>query len=114
MTGFTELESTALSEIVKQEPVLAPQLAVATVLGRENTGGGFLTTLGVDRSVARAVDGERALGNVWLDVEGFENPMTFLVFMEDGYLACLEGATIEDRTDHVDLEALRSKGLYKR
>ena len=35
-----------LSEIAKQHPALVPQIAAATVLGRENTGVGFFYDTG--------------------------------------------------------------------
>lgn len=112
MLRLTDLERVALSEIAKQHPALAPQIAAATVLERENTGCGFFTTLAVDRSAAAAVHGDRVIGRVWLDIRGLENPMTFLAFMEDGFINCLEGATVDDRTDHIDLDSLRSEGLH--
>ena len=36
--------------------------------------------------------------------------MTFMVFMEDGFVCLLEGATVGEETDHIDLYALRSEG----
>ena len=110
MLKLTDLEVVALSEIAKQHPELAPQAAAATVLERENTGVGFYTRMAVDRSAAVAIDSDRVLGNVWLDIEGFLYPMTFLVFMEDGFVSLLEGATVGDETDRIDLNALRSEG----
>jgi hypothetical protein len=110
MLKLTNLEVVALSEIAKQHPALAPQIATVTVLERENTGVGFFTELAVDRSSAVAIDSDRVLGNVWLDIEGFLNPMTFLVFMEDRFVSLLEGATVGDETDRIDLHALRSEG----
>ena len=112
MLKLTDLEVVALSEIAKQYPALVPQIVATTVLERENTGCGFFTTLAVDRSTAVAIDSDRVIGNVWLDIRDFESPMTFLVFMEDGFISCLEGATIGDLTDHIDLYSLRSEGLH--
>ena len=110
MLELTNLEFVALSEIAKQHPALVPQIAAATVLGRENTGVGFFTTLAVDRSAATAIDSDRVLGDVWLDIQGFLYPMTFMIFMEDGFVCLLEGATVGEETDHIDLYALRSEG----
>ncbi len=110
MLKLTDLEVVALSEIAKQHPALVPQVAAATVLERENTGVGFFTRLAVDRSAAAAIDSDRVLGDVWLDIEGFVYPMTFMVFMEDGFVSCLEGATLGEATDRIDLYALRSEG----
>lgn len=112
MLKLTNLEAVALSEIAKQHPALAPQIAAIRVLERENTGCGFFTTLAVNRSAAAAIDSDRVLGNVWLNIRGFKDPMTFLVFMEDGFISCLEGAAVGDRTDHINLSLLRSEGLH--
>ncbi len=46
MLELTDLEVVALSEIAKQHPALIPQIAVATVLERENTGVGFFYETG--------------------------------------------------------------------
>ena len=36
--------------------------------------------------------------------------MTFMVFMEDGFVSLLEGATVGEETDRIDLYSLRSEG----
>ena len=113
MPDLTRLERAALAEIARQHPTLAPQAATARVTVRENTGCGFFTTLAVDPAAAAAIEGPRVLGNVWLDVEGLEHPMTFLVFMEGGYMQCLEGATVGDSTETLDLGALVSAGVHE-
>lgn len=110
MLELTDLEVVALSEIAKQHPALIPQIAAATVLERENTGVGFFTRLAVDRAAAAAIVSDRVLGDVWLDIEGFLYPMTFMVFMEDGFVSCLEGATVGEETDRIELSSLRSEG----
>ena len=112
MLKLTDLEIVVFSEIVKQHPALVQQIAALTVLGRENTGVGFFTDLAVDRSDAAAIDSDSVLGNVWLNIQDFGDPMTILIFMEDGYVSCLEGATVGDRTDQIDLYSLRSEGPY--
>ncbi len=66
--------------------------------------------MAVDRSAVAAIDSDRVLGDVWLDIEGFLYPMTFMVFMEDGFVSCLEGATLGDETDRIDLCSLKSEG----
>ena len=86
MLELTNLEFVALSEIAKQHPALVPQIAAAIVLGREIIRVGFFTTLAVDRSAATAIDSDRVLGDVWLDIQGFLYPMTFMIFMEDGFV----------------------------
>ena len=113
MLTLTDLEAVALSEIGKQHPVLLPQIAVVSVLDRENTGSGFLTSLAVDRASAESITSDRVLGNVWLRVQGFQDPMTFLLFMEDGFISCLEGATVRDTTELIDLCSPKCLGLCR-
>lgn len=108
MLELTDLEIVALSEMVKQHPELAQQIAAATVTERRNSGVGFFTDLAVDRSAAAAIDSKGPLGNVWLNVQGDDNTMTFLLFLEDGYIDCLEGATMGFETVGIDLSSLRS------
>lgn len=36
------------------------------------------------------------------NVEGFEGPLFLLLFMKDGYVSMLEGATVQDGTVGVD------------
>ncbi len=111
MMNFTDLEKAVLSEISSQYPgqhdALQAQFAAAIVQRRENTGVGFYTHFIVDHFAAPPINVDRIIGNVWAEIEGFESPMTFLVFVEDGYANCLEGATIEDRTTHIDLSVLK-------
>lgn len=38
------------------------------------------------------------IGNIWAGIERFRDLMTFLVFLQDGYAALLEGAAIRDDT----------------
>jgi hypothetical protein len=88
---------------------LEAQLAAATVVSRKNTGAGFYADLTVDRSIASPVAIERVVGEVWASIDGFAGPMTFLLFVEDGYAVCLEGATVDDSTVDIDLGALKFK-----
>lgn len=113
MLELTNLEVSALSEIARQHPELLAQISVLTVLERRNSGVGFFTEVAVDRSSAERVDSKNPLGNIWLDIQGFESPMVFLVFLEDGFIKFLEGATVGDQTDQIDLHSLVSEGLHK-
>jgi hypothetical protein len=49
----------------------------------------------------------RIIGDVWAKIDGFEAPMTFLLFVDDGYMSCLEGAAMDDSTTNIDLSAIR-------
>ncbi len=46
---------------------------------------------------------ERVLGNVTAQIEGFNAPLILLLFMKDGYVHFLEGATCADTTVGIDL-----------
>jgi hypothetical protein len=58
MMAFTELELAALHSIFSETPELAStlerQLTVATVQERENSGGGFFTTISVAEDAPKA------------------------------------------------------------
>lgn len=95
MTTFTELELAALSAIFAETPefasALKQQLAIATVVDRENTGGGFFTTIAVDGD-APTVSSPRVLGyETQARVVGMEYGLGFVLFVEEGKLALLEG-----------------------
>lgn len=87
--------------------VLEAQLVGATVVSRKNTGAGFYTDFSVSRAVAPITTSEKMIGEVWAEIKGFMDPMTFLIFIEDGYACCLEGAAVRDSTVDVDLGALK-------
>jgi hypothetical protein len=78
---------------------LRAQVATATVAHREVTGAGFYTDLWVDRTLPAS---HRDVGNplgegrdfgddVYADIEGLEHGAGFLLWLEDGWLSCLEG-----------------------
>ena len=88
MTAFTELELAALRSIFSETPELASalegQLAVATVTERENSGGGFFTTIVVSDDAPR-VSCPKVLGyETQARVTGLEHGLGFVLFMEDG------------------------------
>jgi hypothetical protein len=111
MLHFTALERASLEEICRQQgdarKTLESQLATATVTRRENSGAGFFTYLEVDRATAPVVSTERVLGNVAASIDGFEDPLLLMLFMEDGYAKFLEGTAIRDSTVDLDLSTLR-------
>jgi hypothetical protein len=91
-----------------QDKLLA-QFRSARVTDRHNSGAGFSTDFEVDRHKALPVIAPSPLGNVWADIDGFEAPMTFLVFTKDGYACYLEGATCGDDTEGVDFNKVESR-----
>lgn len=60
------------------------------------TGVGFFTTLEVDRSRAPAIHGSARFGDVDATIEGLQHGAGFVVRIEDGYLADLEGFSYEE------------------
>jgi len=111
MTAFTELELAALLSIFSETPELQTglerQLAAATVTVRENSGGGFFTTIAVPDDVPR-VRGPKTLGyETHARVSGLEHGLGFVLFMQDGRLHLLEGyARGPESTALLDLAAL--------
>ena len=110
MSSLNELEKAVLEQMVRQAPddlrvALKEKIDSAEVTGRKNTGAGFYAKLKVGKTStsikARVVD------NVWADIEGFAQSMTFLVFLEDGAIHTLEGAAIDDSTVDVDFSNVR-------
>lgn len=109
--SFYGLETAVLDAIAAQYPAqqdkLRAQFRKARVTGRRNSGAGFFTDIEVDRQQAEPVTLPRVIGNVWADVDSFDQPMTFLVFMQDGFAKMLEGALPGDETTkHADFRQL--------
>ena len=100
MTQLTELERAAIEAILAEKSdhfgVLSEQLQSVTVEKRENTGGGFLTTISVS-SLARAAIVSSPLGlNVYASVDGMEYGLGMLLFFEHGRMSLLEGYSVGD------------------
>jgi hypothetical protein len=115
MLRLTKLEQAALDEICRLQfdgrEVLERQLVTAEVARRENSGAGFFTYLAVDRTTAPFRTGRQVLGRVAANVEGFQQPILFLLFITDGYVDMLEGATVGDSTVGIDLANLKFVAL---
>ena len=112
MTEFTELETAALHSIFSETPELASalerQLAAATVTERENTGGGFFTTIAVaDDAPCVSIPG--VLGyETQARVQGLKHGLGFVLFLKDGRLETLEGfAWGPESTASLDLASLK-------
>jgi hypothetical protein len=94
MTAFTRLEEAALRAIFAETPGLARdlerQLERASVVERENTGGGFITTIEVADDAPR-IAGPGVLGYETLArVEGLEHGLGFVLFLKKGRLHLLD------------------------
>lgn len=110
MTTFTDLELAALRSIFAETPELVPgleaQLARATVIERENTGGGFFTTIAVGDDAPRVTGPKILCDETWAWLAGLENGLGFVLFLEDGRLHLLEGfARGPENTAPIDLSA---------
>lgn len=117
MMAFTPLELAVLHSIFSETPEMAyaleRQLAVATVKERENSGGGFFTTISVAND-APIASSPKVLGyETQARVAGLVNGLGFVLFMEDGRLHLLEGfAWGPESTAALDLTAVEFN-VYK-
>src|SRR6266436_323504 len=110
MPCLNELEKAVLEKMIQDasgnlHPLLREQLDGVSVVNRKNSGAGFFTELKVG-NIARPIDAG-AVGSVWADIEGFNQPMTFLLLLRNGIIRKLEGATIGDDTSGVDFSKVR-------
>jgi len=110
MPDLNELEKSVLEQILRQAPcnqipLLREQIDGASVVSRKNTGVGFYTELRIGKT-ARPIEA-KVIGDVRADIEGFDQPMLFLLFLRDGLIHKLEGATITDSTVGVDFSNIR-------
>ena len=95
MGMFTDLELAALHSIFSETPELAAdlerQMERATIVKRENTGGGFFTTIMVSTD-ALQVNAPRVLGyETHARIHGLKHGLGFVLFMEEGRMHLLEG-----------------------
>jgi hypothetical protein len=107
---LNELEKAVLVQMLRQAsgnqlPLLREQIEGASVVSRKNTGAGFFTELRV-KQVSKPIEA-KVIQDVWADIEGFDQPMPFLLFLRDGVIHKLEGATIDDSTIDIDFSNVR-------
>jgi hypothetical protein len=69
-------------------------------LNRINTGAGFYTRLQTERRGEPI--GARIIGDVAAQIKGLSNPMIFLLWVRNGTIDQLEGASVGDSTQGVD------------
>ena len=107
-SSFTPLEQAVLSAICEAHPEdrasLENQLSKAKILGRENTGAGFYTRLSVKHSSSAPIGGERLRRGPAAKVEGLKHGMGFILWLTEGYAACLEGYSYDENTAGIALE----------
>ena len=95
MPAFSDLERAALHAIFDESPditsLLRCQLEAASVIARENTGGGFITTIevpdGVEEISSRTVLGYETEASI----DGLAYGLAFALFMQEGKLHVLDG-----------------------
>jgi len=117
MTKFTDLELAVLHSIFLETPELAPalerQLALATAAERENSGGGFFTTISVNGDAPRVVVSDVLGLETQAHVKGLEHGMGFVLFTQDGLIHLLEGFSYgPESTAALDLQPLEFE-IYK-
>ncbi|GAB5486520.1 MAG: hypothetical protein Pars2KO_00900 [Parasphingorhabdus sp.] len=111
MDYLTKFERHALCAIFSETPefasVLGQQLENASVVNRENTGGGFYTTVSIPIEIP-SIKGPRLLSEeTYAQVEGLEHGIGFVLFLENGYLHILEGyALAPEDTSSLDFSDL--------
>jgi hypothetical protein len=103
---LTRLEATVISEMAACNPrdrdAIEYQIAKAQVTKRENTGAGFYTHLEVEHPI-KQIDA-RVISRVSAEVHGLNNPMVFVLFVENGVMKLLEGAAVIDDTTSIKFE----------
>ena len=117
MTKFTELELAVLHSIFLETPELAPaleqQLAVARVAKRENTGGGFFTTMSIEGDPPKVIVSDVLGFDTQARVKGLEHGMGFVLFTKEGLIHLLEGFSWgPESTATLDLQSLEFE-IYK-
>ena len=110
MSHLNELEKAVLQQMLQQVPadlvpLLREQIDSASVVARKNTGAGFYTELRIGL-VSKPIQA-KVIDRVCADIEGFDQPMLFLLFLRDGIIHTLEGAATADSTVDVDFSAVR-------
>jgi hypothetical protein len=109
-SDFTNLERAVLAAICEMHSAdraaLEAQLSTATLLSRENTGGGFFTRFVVDRASSVAVGGMRLRDGPAIRIDGLEHGMGFILWLKEGYADCLEGYSYAESTTGLALEGV--------
>ena len=93
----------AMSEMCSAPDALREQIAAAAVVSRRNTGAGFFTELKIDKFTQPVP--EKIICNIFANIEGCKNPVAFVLFLKDGHIDILEGASVEDSTVDLDFSS---------
>ena len=57
------------------------------------------------KQVSKSIEA-KVIQNACADIEGFDQPMLFLLFLRDGVILQMEGATIDDSTVDIDFSKI--------
>ena len=95
MPAFSDLERAALHAIFDEFPeitgLLRHQLEAASVIARENTGGGFITTIEVPDGM-QEISSRTVLGyETEASIDGLAHGLGFALLMKEGKLHVLDG-----------------------
>jgi hypothetical protein len=106
---LNDFERAAIEAICSAHPLgpaILTQIETVLVHERRNTGSGFFTHFTVGRQTSPLqVNGP--IGDVTADVKGLSAPVTFLLYLSDGYADRLECASFgEDDTRELDFGAV--------
>jgi hypothetical protein len=102
MNKLTELERAVILKLLNaDEPafgVLRAQVETLNVSEREFTGVGFYTELNVPETVTRiSANATFKIGDVDAEIKGLKHGAGFLLYVEVGALAMLEGYTYDEK-----------------
>ena len=95
MSSFSDLERAVLHAIFDESPsitsMLRQQLEAASVIARENTGGGFIITMEVPENVQK-IGNCMVLGyQTEASIDGVAQGLGFALLMKEGKLHVLDG-----------------------
>lgn len=103
--SLSAFERAAIEAICAGHPlgaaILRP-IETALVNDRRNTGSGFFTDFAVSRRTP-PLQFSGPIGDATADVEGLSEPVSFILYLTDGYADCLECASSgEDDTREIE------------
>lgn len=112
MTELTALERTALNALLDElgegRTAIEEQVLHASVLSRENTGGGFFTALGLRGEMPAHLQNKHLGQNVWISVEGMSHGLGMILHLRTEEVPLLEGyAVAPENTSSIDFEQVR-------
>lgn len=112
MIELSPLERTALDGILSElgdgRAAIEEQVLHASVLSRENTGGGFFTELQLRGEIPASFHGEHLGRDIWISVEGMSYGLGMILHLRREKVPLLEGyAVAPENTTPIDFEHVR-------